>query len=266
MRQGDIITLMNFLNDESIHELLKQSGITENLRLELKQQLNLNSVAEKAEVAKDVAEMCNTPGGGCLLYGFDDDGNLVGINPSNFQSDKVAQIIADRCQFTSPGIDVRTLRYPSTQFTYDIGVISVPESWFDSPASFRDKNGKTQVPTRVGAVTKLLSPIESIEYYKQKRRLVLPEFAKVELPSMGVYDPTFSTRKPSLSLKRHPFERMVSTTWPAVPVYLPYAPKFSNAQSALLANCGTIVEQNWLNRLAEIEGEIQKHHGCKSSA
>lgn len=252
---------MNFLNDESIHELLKQSGISENLRLELKRQLNLDSDADKAEFAKDIAEMCNTPGGGCLVYGFDNDGNLVGINPDDFQRDRLAQIIADRCQYTSPGIDIRTLRYPPGQSTHDIGITSVPESRFDSPASFRDKNGKTQVPTRVGAVTKYLSPTEAIEYYKQKRRVVSPEFIKVDLPSMGVYNADFSIKESSINLKRQPFESMISTAWPAVPVFLPYAPKFTSAQTALMVNCGTIVEQDWLNRLAEVENEIQRHHG-----
>jgi len=257
----DIIAAMDFLNEASVRELLTMSGIDEHLRLEFKRQLNSGSVAEKAELAKDVAEMCNTPGGGYLLFGFDDNGSPVGINPYDFEADRVAQIITDRCQFASQGIDVRQLKYTCGQSTYDIGVISVPESRFELPASFKDKNGRVQVPIRVGAVTSFLSPIEAIQYYRQKRRLVLPESAKLDLPSMGVYDPTLLTKKSNISFKRRPFEGMVSMTWPAVPVYLPYAPRFSKGQAVLSSNCGTILERDWLTKLAEVEGEIQRHHG-----
>ncbi len=257
----DIIAVMDFLNEESVRELLKKSGVDEHLRLEFKRQLNLRSASEKAELAKDVAEMCNTPGGGYLLFGFDDHGSPVGINPHDFEADSVGQVISGRCEFASSGIDVRLLKYSVGQSTYDIGVISVPESQFELPTSFRDRNGRVQVPVRVVAVTSLLSPIEAMQYYRQKRRLVLPESAKVDLPSMGVYDPTLLTKRPNFSFKRQPFEPMVSMTWPAVPVYLPYAPRFSKGQAVLSSNCGTLLERDWLTKLAEIESEIQRHHG-----
>ena len=97
----------------------------ESVTLDFKREINLQSSEEKREFAKDVSAFANTKGGH-IVFGKEDPkkgGKIVGINPQTFDSERMYQIITDRCD---PDIDfdVNIKEYNSKFFV----IVTIPES------------------------------------------------------------------------------------------------------------------------------------------
>ena len=99
--------------------LIKQK---EGTKLDFKELLSLNTESEKKELAKDIIAIANSIGGrGYLIIGVrDKNKDIIGINTSDFNEERIQQIISYRCD---PPISVRAevVNYLGKE----IGVITV---------------------------------------------------------------------------------------------------------------------------------------------
>ncbi|MBS4024046.1 MAG: putative DNA binding domain-containing protein [Clostridia bacterium] len=75
-------------------------------KLDFKSQLSLRTEGEKKELSKLVSAIANSRGGrGYIVFGVEDKTKrITGINPKNFQEEKIQQIISSRC---TPPIPIR---------------------------------------------------------------------------------------------------------------------------------------------------------------
>ncbi|KPU44532.1 divergent AAA domain protein [Oxobacter pfennigii] len=81
-------------------------------KLDFKQKLNTNTYGSKKELSKDVCAIANSRGGrGYIIFGIEDKTkNIIGINPSDFNEEKIQQIISTRCEPPIP-ISVEVVEY-----------------------------------------------------------------------------------------------------------------------------------------------------------
>jgi len=241
----------------NIKELLQRYGKIERPNIDFKRRLDLTSTPKKVELAKDIATMCEL--GGYILFGFENDGTPVGIDPATFNEEQISQVIANRCLYPSRGIVAELQDYEEDGVNYTVGVISVPESSFELPTCFKDINGNLKAPVRVGSTTSYLTPTEAIEYYKAKRKDRPPTFLPLDIDKAAVYSLDFSIKKPYLLFQAKPLEAF-GEFMPSIPVPLSFAPQLYRVKPVLKCWCGSITGGDWLSRLLEVEEKIRKHH------
>jgi len=96
----DIQKLQSLLNRE------------EGPKLDFKLKLDINTASGKKELAKDVSAIANSRGGrGYIVFGVEDKTKkIVGINPEDFQEEKIQQVIGTRCEPPVP-ISVEIIEY-----------------------------------------------------------------------------------------------------------------------------------------------------------
>ena len=245
------------MDSEVLRKLLHKYRKKEKPNLDFKRELDLTSTIKKIEFTKDIAAMCAV--GGFILYGFENDGTPVGIDPATFNEEQISQVIANRCLFTSLGLASDIVNYEEKGVTYKVGVISVPESPFEYPACFKDKNGNWKAPVRVGSTTSFLTPPEAIEYYKAKHMDKPPPFLPVTIETMAVYNLDFSSEKSYFLLTAKPLEAFGKFRT-SVPVLLNFVPKLYKVKPVLKCWCGSITGENWLSWLLKVEEKIEQHH------
>lgn len=241
----------------NIKELLQRYRKKESPDLDFKRELDLTSISKKIELSKDIAAMCEL--GGYILFGFENDGKPVGIDPNTFKEEQISQVIANRCLYPSHGITAELQDHEEGGVKYTVGVISVPESSFEHPACFKDENGNWKAPVRVGSTTSYLTPTEAVEYYKAKRKDRPPAFFPLDIDKAAVYNLGFSVKKPYLVFRAKPLETF-GKFMPSIPLPLSLAPQLYNVKPVLKCWCGTITGEDWLAQLQEVEEKIRNHH------
>jgi hypothetical protein len=241
----------------NIKEILQRHGKGERPNVDFKRELDLTSTLKKVELAKDIAAMCEL--GGYILFGFENDGRPLGIDPVTFDEEQISQVIANRCLYPSHGIAAELIDYEENGINYTVGVISVPESSFELPTCFKDKNGNWKAPVRVGSTTSYLTPTEAIEYYKAKRKDRPPKFLPIDIDNAAVYSLDFSDKNPYLSFRAKPLESF-GEFMPSIPIPLSFVPQLYRVKPVLKCWCGSIAGEDWLSRLLEVEQKIREHH------
>lgn len=118
------------MNLHKLKLLIKQK---EGMKLDFKQSLKLETESEKKEFAKDVIAIANSIGGrGYLIIGIKDkEKQIIGVNPEDFQEERLQQIISYRCD---PPVNIRveSIKYNDKH----IGVITIFKS-FQRPHQMR---------------------------------------------------------------------------------------------------------------------------------
>jgi len=145
-----------------LEDLLKQAN--ESVMLDFKREIKLSSDGEKTEFAKDVSAFANTKGGN-IVYGKDDPkrgGQIVGIDPDSFESEKMHQIVSKRC-------------YPPVDFEAEL--ISVESRWFallsisESPLKPHEIVGTRDVWIRRGDITDKATTKEIMRMPEEAKRM-----------------------------------------------------------------------------------------------
>jgi hypothetical protein len=72
----------------NMKELLQRYRKKEGSDLDFKRELDLTSISKKIELSKDIAAMCEL--GGYILFGFENDGTPVGIDPNTFKEEQIS--------------------------------------------------------------------------------------------------------------------------------------------------------------------------------
>ncbi|QZY57217.1 RNA-binding domain-containing protein [Crassaminicella profunda] len=110
------------MNFQKLKILIKQK---EGMKLDFKESLHLNTHTEKKEFAKDVMAIANSIGGrGYLIIGVKDkEKKIKGIDPEDFQEERLQQIISHRCD---PPVNIRVecIKYNEKY----VGVITIFKS------------------------------------------------------------------------------------------------------------------------------------------
>ena len=161
---------------DALLEIIKNASGTEHPDLDFKRELSLDNVAQKSELAKDVASQANLPSGGSIVYGAENDGRLVGLLEAP-DIDRVASILANRLQFAPPGIDCKRVKTPGAEPPRLplILWIRVPANPYTIGTCFLSVDGTWKMPIRVGTLTKYLSPAEALSQHLQKERGIVPQ-------------------------------------------------------------------------------------------
>lgn len=110
------------MSEKSLADLLRRDK--ESFTLEFKSEIKLSD-SEKSEFAKDVSSFANAKGGN-ILYGKDDPkrgGKIVGIDPKSFNSEKMYQIISQKC-YPPVKFKAELLSFESKSFI----LLTIPES------------------------------------------------------------------------------------------------------------------------------------------
>jgi len=251
----------NMDDEDMLRKLLQKYQSEEKPNLDFKREINLSATREKIELAKDIAAMCNLHGGGYILYGFEDDGTPVGIDPSTFDEEQIAQIISNRCLLPSPGIKAEIVDYREGSNRYKIGVITIPQSPFEYPTCFKDANGNLKAPVRIGPTTSYLTPVEAVEYYKERRRDKAPDFFPVDINNMGFFDIDLQNKAPFIKVQSQPFEKLGSVLTPSIPIPISFFPQLPKKKVVLSSWCAGFTGADWLKEFKEIEQLIHKYHG-----
>jgi hypothetical protein len=148
--------------DQELTLLLKSARSAEHPDLEFKLELHFESVAEKAELAKDVALQANLPSGGSIVYGVTNEGQPEGLSIVP-EKNRIENVLANRLMFPPSSIDVIETQLLSTKGS------AVPVIWIrvgpnpQGPITcFLGSDSSWKLPRRVGTVTRYLSPAEAI--------------------------------------------------------------------------------------------------------
>lgn len=110
------------MNNNKLKNLLK---MREGPNLDFKLKISIESDGEKKELTRDVIAIANSMGGrGYLIFGVEDKTKkIVGINPSDFNEEKIQQIIYNRCDPPVPiSIDIQKIQ------NKDIAVMTIYRS------------------------------------------------------------------------------------------------------------------------------------------
>ncbi len=154
--------------EDEIRELLQRSGGSERLDIEFKSILELRTASHKAEFAKDVALQANLPTGGNLLYGFDDSGKPLGL-PTTASRDDAARVLVNRLMFAPLKIEIRPAKIESAAGArVDVVWVQVGANPYAIPTAFLDADGTWKIPVRVDTVTKYLSGVEALAYFRSR--------------------------------------------------------------------------------------------------
>lgn len=153
---------------ELLKRLLSKAKDTERPDIEFKRTISIETVAQKAEFAKDIALQANLDNGGNIIYGVDNDGAIVGLS-FNCKKDDLANVLVNRLFYAPPGIEI----IPVTLETISGGPaeliwIRIPPSKYAMLTSFLGSDGTWKTPVRIDTVTKYLSPPEAVDYYRKK--------------------------------------------------------------------------------------------------
>lgn len=159
---------------ETLTNILTNAEKGEKSDIEFKTDLFIDTTAQKAELAKDVALQASLPEGGNILYGIDKLGKIVGVTFCG-KEESISTILANRLQFVSSGIEII---FAAVDIEGENPVpliwIRVPKSNFDTPCAFLDKDGIWKMPIRTGTTTKYLNPVEAVQYYKCNSKMGVP--------------------------------------------------------------------------------------------
>jgi|SRR5436309_4672026 len=154
--------------EDELRELIRRAQGAEQPDIEFKAMLELRTIAQKAELAKDVALQANLPSGGNLLFGFDNTGTPIGL-PSPIVRDDVARVLAGRLMFAPLNIEIRSSAIrASTGDKLNVLWVKVGANPYAIPTAFLATDGSWKVPIRVDTVTRYLSPVEAIALYRTR--------------------------------------------------------------------------------------------------
>lgn len=153
---------------ESLKMMLENAEGGEKTNIEFKSDLFLDTIGQKAELAKDVALQASLPGGGHIIYGIDNSGKIIGVSYTGIE-ETISNILSNRLQFVPSGIEIIFAAVDlKDQNPASLIWIKIPKSDYEIPCAFLDKDGLWKMPVRVGTTTKYLNPVEAVQFFKSK--------------------------------------------------------------------------------------------------
>ncbi|MEL7597587.1 MAG: ATP-binding protein, partial [Clostridiaceae bacterium] len=145
------------MNKKKLASLLKRQ---EGVKLDFKQEIDLNTESGKKEFAKDICALANSRGGrGYLVIGIEDKTKRVlGVDRLSFTEEQIQQIVSSRCEPPIP-ISLEFIDYENKK----VAVITVYQS-SQKPYQFRE-NGAFYI--RRGSTTDTMRKQELISSFEE---------------------------------------------------------------------------------------------------
>lgn len=149
------------MNKKKLASLLKRQ---EGVKLDFKQEIDLNTESGKKEFAKDICALANSRGGrGYLVIGIEDKTKRVlGVDRLSFTEEQIQQIVSSRCEPPIP-ISLEFIDYENKK----VAVITVYQS-SQKPYQFRE-NGAFYI--RRGSTTDTMRKQELISSFEENMSL-----------------------------------------------------------------------------------------------
>lgn len=149
------------MNKKKLVSLLKRH---EGVKLDFKQEIDLNTESGKKEFAKDICALANSRGGrGYLIIGIEDKTKrVIGIDRLSFTEEQIQQIVSSRCEPPIP-ISLEFIDYENKK----IAVITIYQS-SQKPYQFRE-NGAFYI--RRGSTTDTMRKQELISSFEENMSL-----------------------------------------------------------------------------------------------
>jgi hypothetical protein len=238
-------------SDESaLRELLRHAQKGERSDVEFKVKLDLDTHLQKAEFAKDVALQANLPAGGNIVYGVDDSGNIVGLS-SPLEKDRLAGVLANRLMFAPNGIEIIPIQLDdSSGQRVELIWIRVPASRNFIPTSFLGVDATFRMPVRIDTVTKYLTPVEAVAYYRGKEPRQL--LSQGPIPSV-IFDGNADEVDEVLETNLFPFISLPESVWVAA------TSAYTNEEVESVCGSSLLPYRLWRNQLfcLRASGECQ---------
>ncbi|MCY6356807.1 AlbA family DNA-binding domain-containing protein [Clostridium sp. ZS2-4] len=149
------------MNKKKLTSLLKRQ---EGVKLDFKQEIDLNTESGKKEFAKDICALANSRGGrGYLIIGIEDKTKrVIGVDRLSFTEEQIQQIVSSRCDPPIP-ISLECIDYENKK----VAVITIYQS-SQKPYQFRE-NGAFYI--RRGSTTDTMRKQELISSFQENMNL-----------------------------------------------------------------------------------------------
>lgn len=149
------------MNKKKLASLLKRQ---EGVKLDFKQEIDLNTESGKKEFAKDICALANSRGGrGYLIIGIEDKTKrVIGVEMLSFTEEQIQQIVSSRCEPPIP-ISLEFIDYENKK----VAVITIYQS-SQKPYQFRE-NGAFYI--RRGSTTDTMRKQELISSFEENMSL-----------------------------------------------------------------------------------------------
>lgn len=149
------------MNKKKLASLLKRQ---EGVKLDFKQEIDLNTESGKKEFAKDICALANSRGGrGYLIIGIEDKTKrVIGVDMLSFTEEQIQQIVSSRCEPPIP-ISLQFIDYENKK----VAVITIYQS-SQKPYQFRE-NGAFYI--RRGSTTDTMRKQELISSFEENMSL-----------------------------------------------------------------------------------------------
>lgn len=149
------------MNKKKLESLLKRQ---EGVKLDFKQEIDLNTESGKKEFAKDICALANSRGGrGYLVIGIEDKTKkVIGVDRLSFTEEQIQQIVSSRCEPPIP-VSLEFIDHENKK----VAVITIYQS-SQKPYQFRE-NGAFYI--RRGSTTDTMRKQELISSFEENMSL-----------------------------------------------------------------------------------------------
>lgn len=243
---------MEHLNEDDVVRLIKNNP-NESTEVEFKERLSLDTHSNRFELAKDITAMASALGGKILL-GVTKKGDIVGIDPSTFDLQRMHDVLNNRA-IHYVDFDGLLVDMPGVGPNVKVGVIVVEKSANPPVCIWSPDRTRIMAYRRQGNTIKQLNADE-VKKLSQESVPRAPSWHRIDTKQTGVFSYDFCRRESFFEWYMAPEQDRI---WaPVLPVPLPFLPLADGM--GVRAYCGG-VSGGWLEALEEVERQIDRHHG-----